>query len=681
MSDKYNDDKIKDIMQSAEIPSELEPENIKTMLDKFAVQKQRRTAIKRKVTKIIPVAAALALITGIGSKLYMDTHTFHDCKNESQLELYATGYGEVYNYFKLSELKSGKSFKDMIFGGETSKNNGISMYGETDKGQIMTEEIDSLADVSDAVGADHYSDTFNQEDGVLEADIVKTDGKMIYYAADNKINYASVDNGQFLSNSQIVLSDSDYIEDIYLYNGRLVVISAYSSQTEDNDAQDAQIDCFRIYGSDTKISIYDPQNNMNLIGNYIQEGTYNDVRLTSDGYLYLISDDEKYLSDRTVSEDDIDLYVPKYSVNDKENYVSAECIVVPEQPVDECTDYVSYTNTAGFDLNSQTPYSPVDVKSVAGSASYVYCSSDNIYITENSYDENYNQSTKITRFAIDNGTVSPMAEGKIEGYVNDQFSMSEYNGFFRIAATHEKYVVMGDAEYDITEYQQSNIKNYIYVMDMDMNVVGSVSDFGNGETIKSVNFNGDKAYVVTYMQTDPLYAFDLSDPKNPVPLDEFKITGYSTYMQKWSDGLLLGFGISADENGFEQGLKLTMFDNSDPENLKAVSSFEMIDNDDSFYYSEACWERKALLIDSEKNIIGFPVTEYNYSNEGSDEEYSYAFYSFENGQFVSKGQIKSFAAELRRAVIIGDYVYAVSDKEFKSADIASFTSEQEVNFN
>ena len=257
--------------------------------------------------------------------------------------------------------------------------------------------------------------------------------------------------------------------------------------------------------------------------------------------------------------------------------------------------------------------------------------------------------------------------------------MSEYNGFFRIAATHEKYVVMGDAEYDITEYQQSNIKNYIYVMDMDMNVVGSVSDFGNGETIKSVNFNGDKAYVVTYMQTDPLYAFDLSDPKNPVALDEFKITGYSTYMQKWSDGLLLGFGISADENGFEQGLKLTMFDNSDPENLKAVSSFEMIDKDDSFYYSEACWERKALLIDSEKNIIGFPVTEYNYSNEGR--EYSYAFYSFENGQFVSKGQIKSFAAELRRAVIIGDYVYAVSDRQFKSADIASFTSEQEVNFN
>ena len=678
MSDKYNDDKIKDIMQSAEIPSELEPENIKTMLNKFAVQKQRRTAIKRKVTKIIPVAAALALITGIGSKLYMDTHTFHDCKNESQLELYATGYGEVYNYFKLSELKSGKSFKDMIFGGETSKNNGIAMYGETDTSQMMTEEADSSTDVSDASGADYYSDTFNQEDGVLEADIVKTDGKMIYYAADNKINYASVDNGQFLSNSQIVLSDSDYIEDIYLYNGRLVVISAYSSQTEDNDAQ---LDCFRIYGSDTKISIYDPQNNMNLIGNYIQEGIYNDVRLTSDGYLYLISDDEKYLSDRTISEDDIDLYVPKYSVNDKENYVSAECIVVPEQPVDECTDYVSYTNTAGFDLNSQTPYSPVDVKSVAGSASYVYCSSDNIYITENSYDENYSQSTKITRFAIDKGTVSPMAEGKIEGYVNDQFSMSEYNGFFRIAATHEKYVDMGDAEYDITEYQQSNIKNYIYVMDMDMNVVGSVSDFGNGETIKSVNFNGDKAYVVTYMQTDPLYAFDLSDPKNPVPLDEFKITGYSTYMQKWSDGLLLGFGISADENGSEQGLKLTMFDNSNPENLKAVSSFEMIDNDDSFYYSEACWERKALLIDSEKNIIGFPVTEYNYSNEGSDEEYSYVFYSFENGQFVSKGQIKSFSAELRRAVIIGDYVYAVSDRQFKSADIASFTSEQEVNFN
>ena len=227
------------------------------------------------------------------------------------------------------------------------------------------------------------------------------------------------------------------------------------------------------------------------------------------------------------------------------------------------------------------------------------------------------------------------------------------------------------------------------MLDLDLNVVGSVSDFGINETIKSVNFNGDMAYVVTYEQTDPLFAIDLSNPQEPTILDEFKILGYSSYMQKWSDSLLLGFGINADENGVQNGVKLVMFDNSDPNNLAEVGTY-IIDNSDenTWIRSEAIWNRKALLIAPEKNIIGLPVTENRWSMEEDDSYLTtkFMFFSYENGQFSPIGEISDTLvnyvdeAGFRRAIYIGDYVYVLSCNKFVSADIGSFSEKKTVEF-
>ena len=228
-------------------------------------------------------------------------------------------------------------------------------------------------------------------------------------------------------------------------------------------------------------------------------------------------------------------------------------------------------------------------------------------------------------------------------------------------------------------------KNSLYVLDMDMKVVGSISDFGINEQIKSVNFSGDTAYAVTFRQTDPLYAIDLSNPYSPVMLDELKISGYSSYMQKWGDGLLLGFGAEADEDtGMETGIKVTMFDNSNPDELAALDSVSLISGGEFEYiYSEAVYERKALFIDAERNLIGFPVDKYNYDENGQS-LYSYQFYSFENDSFTYKGSINKENGQdsenFRRAVYIDGYLYAVSSDEFKAADAVTITQTDYIQF-
>ena len=243
---------------------------------------------------------------------------------------------------------------------------------------------------------------------------------------------------------------------------------------------------------------------------------------------------------------------------------------------------------------------------------------------------------------------------------------------------------------------------------MDMNLVGEVGDLGVGEQLKSASFSGDMAYVVTFRQTDPLYAVDLSNPAEPVVLDELKINGFSTYMQSWGDGLLLGFGQDADDNGRITGLRLTMFDNSDPNNLKAADVFTWNnDYDDDYddvssttskwYNSTAVWERKALLIAPEKNLIGIPIEETieNYDdNNGwrASITSQYVFFSFEDGKFVEKGNISDNwnnsddepyfynKTGFERAVYIGDYVYALSNSKFVAAAIDTLEVTDELVF-
>ncbi len=546
---------------------------------------------------------------------------------------------------------------------------------------------------------DDYSDTYNQEENVLEADIVKTDGERIYYVFndydyENASKYsgnhtamriASVDDGEI---TDAYTFDIEYdcglgdgweknisVSDMYIYNDMLAVVGTvdayHDTYTEFGWDYDGEY-CF--YGSEYSIfvSFYTKENEPQHLGTYTQDGRYDDVRISPDGYMYLLTSYRTGHLNEIEGCDDLESYIPKCGVDNSE-YIPCKSILLPENELDNC-DYMSYTVIGSIDLTVSGEFTHCDTKALAGYTGNIYSSADNLY-TATGWEE-----TDITRIAIGGGQIVPMASGTVEGFVKDQFSFSEYNGYLRVATTIDEWRDNGNLIKDVLDIPSESYRvnhNNVYVLDMDMNIVGSVEGFGENESIKSVSFSGDMGYVVTYEQTDPLFAIDLSDPANPFITDEFKILGYSTYMQKWDEGLLLGFGADADENGVENGVKLVMFDNSDPYDLKEVGLYPIHNEGNSYIYSEALWERKALLIAPNKNLIGVPVTVETYSPEYHfTADSKYMFFSYENGEFVFKGElsmgdINGYGGS--RAVYIGDYVYAVSSDCFISADIETLT--------
>ncbi|MGN0580932.1 MAG: beta-propeller domain-containing protein [Ruminococcus sp.] len=719
-----NKDIIKKILTSSEVPDEVSPESMKQMLEEKAHRK-KRNSIRHTVLKTTAGAAACAVIAG--TSVYFagqrNNHKFdagessensaaeatvpgsHNVKEENQTVSVlrsASDYGDIYrilrradfmdkfeNNFSFSEIEVYEEIAGDAVENETSADSNVN--GETDR------------------KTHQYSDTYNQEDSVLEADIAKTDGECLYLVSNSTgtdyktvpyLTAASVDNGSFTGSSQLNIADTlaletdeDYessvdVHDMYIYNDMLVVIGTFSQYYTGerdfriyNDCCDCL--CGGWYDCDTAtfVNIYTTGTEPELLWSYTQDGYYSDVRITGDGIMYVVTNYNSASYNKIDEEESYTEYIPEFSVNGENSLIPAENIMLP--PVGFKTETnIEYAVVGGLDLSEYGKAESTDIKAFSGYPSTIYCSGDNLYLAYG-WDE-----THITRLALENGTITAAATGTVEGYIKDQFSMSEYGGYFRIAATSETYEETNEIFYDeeVVSYSRTGIDNIVYVLDLDLNEVGKVDGIGVGETIKSVNFSGNMAYVVTYEQTDPLFAIDLSNPNAPAVLDEYKLPGYSTYMQQWADGQLFGFGIYADENAREDGVKAVMFDNSDPADLGEIDSicFTSRGEDADYIWSEAAWERKALLIAPEKNIIAFPIIKYDNDLYGRTSDF--VFLSFEDGRFTVRG---TFSKELLdyddnsrfvRALYIDDYVYVLSDNRFISADIATLTQVDEIDF-
>lgn len=759
-----NDKRVKEMLEEENIPQELEPENIKKMLDEKAPQKKRGNI--RRVSKITAMAAACALVCGTAAYLGTNGNILNggSPKNLSS----GNGDDESGSTSRNSKTKDGKETKPASDGDAITENNGAESYDEiysylkksskkykkltstrySSKGNVdISDDVadgDAIAETNEESntaslsaqggkgGADEHSDTFNQEEGVLESDIVKTDGRFIYRAANKydedgnyipSISIVEAENGKLLNKSSIDIviapqlerpdysNDSDdvyyykpygistVVSGMYIYNDMLVVVSASNEWSEFNDVSDTgEYNYSFKNNSRTVVQLYTTGLEPQLIGSYSQDGYYSDVRISPDGYLYLVTSYSSYSFDNIGGAENTDNYIPSWNLNEgEETLVAADCITLPDIDISPSST-LSYTVVGSIDLNDNTECVPTDIKAFAGYSGTVYCSAENMYTTcgwEN---------TEITRIAIDSGTITPAASGEVVGYVNDQFSMSEYDGYFRIAVTDISSSWTEDILYDYFFFDSSQTDNDLYVLDMDMNIVGSLKNYGKGETIKSVNYDGDRAYVVTYEQTDPLFAIDLSDPTDPTITSELKALGFSTYMQKWDDTHLLGIGISADENGIQDGFKITMYDSSDPSNITSVGEYiipfanDYDDYSSRWSYSPATYERKAALIAPEKDLIGIPLCTqsyvyyyekedgYNYTHDYDSEITSeYLFFKYTDGEFELIGNTEYHSTDINskymdRALYIGDYVYTISDSYIIAADAETITETDRLDF-
>jgi uncharacterized secreted protein with C-terminal beta-propeller domain len=226
----------------------------------------------------------------------------------------------------------------------------------------------------------------------------------------------------------------------------------------------------------------------------------------------------------------------------------------------QVTDGSAFMTIASLDITENTPIVSSTIVSRAGA---VYASAEALYVAvpHQSDVEDFDGAAVscIHKFAIgeEPAATGYIGSGKITGRPLNQFAMDEKDGNLRIATTNG-YVPDPNVESRLT---------VLAVDDNELVEIGAVGGIAPTEDIRSVRFDGDRAFIVTFKKTDPLFTFDLSDPTAPKLRGELKIPGFSTYMHMLDDNHLLSIGYDADDHGdfaFFDGVLLQVFDVSDP---------------------------------------------------------------------------------------------------------------------
>jgi hypothetical protein len=155
--------------------------------------------------------------------------------------------------------------------------------------------------------------------------------------------------------------------------------------------------------------------------------------------------------------------------------------------------------------------------------------------------------------------------------------------------------------------------NAVYVLgenDDELEIVGRIEGIAPGESVQSARFMGDKGFVVTFEQIDPLFTLDLADPANPRIVGELKVPGFSTFITPLGEDHLLTVGQYVDPEGFnwQTAVQLSIFDVSDFAN--PVQTHNLIIGGDTGSYSEALWNPKAFTYFAEAGMVALPVSIY-----------------------------------------------------------------------
>ena len=465
-------------------------------------------------------------------------------------------------------------------------------------------------------GAGEHSDTYIQVEGVDEADIIKTDGKYIYHVTgEGEVRIFSAAHGKTKAVATISQFEKDgWIQNMFLSGDRLITVGTVWDDDEDK-------------ATVTTYDISDPKNPKQL-NQFQQSGNVVSSRLTG-GFVYLVTSDYVGYTKRVVP------YVTCDGEYSKMGLEDIRCFPDPKTP--------SYVVVSAIDISSGKN-AKAKSKAVLGGSDDIYCNTENLYIAGGSWQEAGNQIvTKLLKVSLNNGKPKFVAAGKVRGMIDNQFSMDEKDGYFRIATTSDR---------------NGKDVNNLFVLDEKLEMVGEVTGFARNEHIEAVRYIGDKAYVITYETTDPLFIIDLSDPKAPEIEGEVKITGFSTLLVPMDKDHLLGIGYSTEENEWGEavnGVKLVIFDISDPSNpkVKDSKSFRNLE-------SQAQYDHHALL-------TGLPDGGYAIPYSGwieKTDEYIGGVLTFKaEDEIKVTNRFKVEDEGVSRCIRIDDYIYALDEND------------------
>ena len=588
---------------------------------------------------------------------------------------------------------------------------------------------DSSNKADGPVAGTDFSGTNNQEQGVDEADFMKTDGRWIYVLNNGKLVILGVPEfGQLEMMSNMSLEGSPM--QMLIDENRLVIVSSVYYWNLESDDPLRNILAFdepnewgyydyRISNL-VKYTVVDVSNRTTpeIEREVYVEGYYHTARLVNstvrsvthahtyiDGLLTYPELPSTYweIDDRYERMDIWNQSVIK-AINSNREVVDALTLEdfsprIHERTSDgvfthgvtagDCSEFSSaqdvmtrgFTTIATIGLFEEETTLQVD--HIASSWVNVYASGNMMILAEPANDwwwywgteESFEDETNIHAFDISEpANTEYIGSGRVKGDVQDQFSISEYNGSIRVASTSDNWgrwwmatmdvvediavavdsVVSGESDEIIIEPEIPEClgpSNHVTVLqdggEGSLDVVGEINDIACGERIWSSRFVGEVGYLVTFRNIDPLWTIDLSDPTSPTILGELEVPGVSTYIHPLNEDLLLTIGIGpAGDDGF--GLdwsqtQISLFDVSDLDNPTLADSLSLSPGyvDDncadiracgwSWSWSEATYEHKAFNYWAPEDLLAVPLSTHRWvydTVEENDRTYTYYGYEF-----------------------------------------------------
>lgn len=559
-----------------------------------------------------------------------------------------------------------------------------------DEATAATTAAGAEAAEADGGGAS-FSETNVQVEGVDEPDMVKTDGERIVLMSEGTLIVVDVTGEEPVETGRLRVGDMG-VHSLFVSGDKALLFGSVWGEGPipfaETDIAIAPVQTPTVQIIEVDIS-GDPEvvRTMSIDGTFVSGRMIDDsVRLvltsTPIGFDWTYPEGSGLRAEREAVEENRDIvrnstednWIPYYIVSDADGNVTAEGTLFDCERASHPDEFSGLDMLSVVTIDLGNGLDVIDATGVLARGDTIYSSADNLYVATQNWetwiwrqtgreDERpEGPTTDIHKFDVSSpASTEYLASGTVDGYLLNQFAMDEHEGMLRVASTTtpDWWGSGPDSESRITVLGEERGA---------LAPVGTVTGLGKTEQIYSVRFMGDVGYVVTFRQTDPLYTVDLSDPRNPQVIGELKVPGYSAYLHPVGEGLLMGIGQDATEEGMIQGTQVSVFDVSDisdpvrldTHTLSEGSGSQVEYDHHAFLYWEGLamvpvqqwwWDERTETESAFMGAVGLRV-----ADDGTLREVATVIHP------DGEGKNADWRAQIVRTVVVDDSVYTISAK-------------------
>ena len=542
---------------------------------------------------------------------------------------------------------------------------------------------------------DAFSRTNVQEQGVDEPDVVKTDGEHLFVLSSGRLSAVDM-RGARPRLAGALLLEPGSAQEMLLHGTRLLVLSQAAGKPFPGEVQVGLRAPWPFPARSvlTEVDVSRPAQ-MRVVRTLELDGGYLTARLVGRSARIVLTSplgpDLPFVRPDGAGRDAVSRaaatnveiaraagarsWIPGYTIRARSGRVTETGLLVQCRSIRRPPSFAGLGLVTVLTVDLGRGLEPVDSDALVSDGRVVYASRSSLYVATDRFDRRLVEgrpipetATSIHRFDIASPTQTHYrSSGSVPGVLLSQWSLSEHGGILRVATTDRPLWWGGPGVESETMVSTLAERSGALVS------LGRVGGLGKGERVYAVRFAGDVGYVVTFRQVDPLYTLDLSVPSRPIVLGELKIRGYSAYLHPVGDGLVLGIGQDATDEGRVLGVQASLFDVSDlrrPRRLDAFSlgrSWSAAEHD---HHAFLWWPRTRLAVipvspyDERPfaGAVGLRVGRTSLSEAGR----------VAHPALVGPQSSGAGSAPILRSLVVGDSLFTVSEAGVKASTLGSF---------